>query len=341
MRHRLTTALMIGIGLLAASPDLASSAWAAIPPEGSAAPALNLTDLDGNPFDSEQVKGRTYVLIFGELYHQPTRQGVAEIDKVLTDPRLAGDTITPILVIAQDASRLDLKTQADSLGLAGLILHDPQRKAFADYRVSVMPTVVVVGPDGKVIYSLAALTARFDDILRDALLVSLGRLSVERFAETLHPSDENSLTEEQIRANRLTQLARQLSRRGLDEMANEKYQEALALWPQSVEARLGLGRLDLHRNRIADAEKQFRAVLAANPHIVEASLGIAYVQTVRGGDELVDAERLVRGVLDRDNSQPRAFYLLGRISEARGKVADAAANYKRAAELLLERQSVE
>lgn len=341
MRLSLASALAIGCGLLAVSLCLAPRAEAAVPPQGSVAPVLELSDLDGTPFDPDRVKGRVYVLIFGELYHQPTRQGCGEVDRVLNDPRLSGDTITPILIIAQDASRLDLKTQADSLGLAGMILHDPERKAFAEYRVSVMPTVVVVGPDGKVVYSLAGLTPRFGDILTDALLVGLGRLSMDRFAEALHPTTESSLTEEQIRANRVTQLARQLGRRGLDEMADEKYHEALTLWPQSVEARLGLGRLDLKRGRIADAEAQFRAVLATSPNVVEATLGVAYVQTVRGGDELVEAERMVREVLDRDNSQPRAHYLLGRINEQRGKMTEAAANYKRAAELLLERQSVE
>ncbi len=341
MRLCLVEAMVIGVGLLAGSAVLTPSARAAMPPEGSVAPVLTLPDLDGNAFDPEKVAGRPYVLIFGELYHQPTRQACSEIDRVLNDPRLAGETITPILVIAQNASRLELKTQAESLGLAGLILHDPERKAFSDYRVSVMPTVVVVGPEGKVVHSQAALTPRFGDILTDALLVGLGRLSVERFAQTLHPSDDQTLTEEQIHANRVTQLARQLARRGLDEMADEKYREALVLWPQSVEARLGLGRLNLKRGRIADAEAQFRAVQAENPNIVEATLGIAYVQTVRGGGELAEAERLVREVLDRDDSQPRAYYLLGRINEQRSQTAEAAANYKRAAELLLERQSVE
>ena len=341
MNLRLVATWVIGFGLLAASVGLAPGGWAAMPPEGSVAPVLRLDDLDGNAFDTDRIKGRPYVLIFGELYHQPTRQACGEVDRVLNDPRLAGDSITPILVIAQDASRLDLKTQADALGLAGLILHDPQRSAFSEYRVSVMPTVVVVGPEGKVVYSLAALTPRFGDILTDAIMVGLGRLSAERFAQTLHPSADDSLTEEQIHANRVTQLARQLARRGLDEMADEKYHEALTLWPQSVEARLGLGRLNLKRGRIADAESQFRAVLAANPNIVEASLGIAFVQTVRGGDELAEAERLVREVLDRDDSQPRAYYLLGRINEQRSNPTEAVANYKRAAELLLERQSVE
>ncbi len=341
MRLRLAASRVVDCAILVACVCLTSGARAAIPPRGSEAPALALSDLDGNAFDPARVKDRPYVLIFGELYHQPTREGCAEVNRILDDPRLAGDAITPILIVAQNASRLDLKTQAESLGLAGLILHDPDRKAFEAYRVSVMPTVVVVGKDGKIIYSMAGMMPRFDDVLTDALLVGLGRLSPERFDETLHPVTENALTEDQIRANRIAQLARQLGRRGLDEMADEKYHEALTLWPESIEARLGLGRLNLKRHRIADAEKQFRAVLAQNPNIVEATLGIAYVMTVRGGDELTEAERLVHEVLDRDPSQPRAHYLLGLIYEQREKMPDAAASFKRAAELLLERQSAE
>jgi len=327
------------IGLIAAV--CIGGASSSAPPRGSTAPALQVADLDGNPFDPSCVSGRPCILIFGELYHKQTREAVAEVEKVLDDPRLAGETILPILIVAQKLSRLELKTQAESLGMAGVILHDPDRRAFADYRVSVMPTVVVVGRDQTVIHSLPGLTPRFADILTDALLVGLGRLSAERFDESLHPGDGNNLSEEQVRANRLTQLARQLARRGLDEMADEKYAEALHLWPHSIEARLGLGRLNLKRGRIAEAESQFRAVLAAAPDLVEANLGVAYVQTLRGGDELAQAERLVRDVLDRDATQPRAHYLLGLICEQRDRTAEAAASFKRAAELLLERQSVE
>lgn len=340
MRFRRIASAMLLPGMLVTALWLTGGA-AAMPPRGSEAPPLALGDLDGNVFDVERVKDRPYVLIFGELYHQPTREGCAVIERVLDDPRLAGDRIVPVLVIAQNASRLDLKTQAETLGFAGVVLHDPNRKAYEAYRVSVMPTVVVVGPDGRVIYSLAGVTPRLGDIVTDALLVGLGRLSAERFEADLHPDTQGDLTEEQIRAGRVTQLARQLARRGLDEMADEKYREAIALWPQSVEARLGLGRLNLKRHRIADAESQFRAVLAENPNLVEATLGIAYVQALRGGDELTEAERLVRDVLDRDPSQPRAHYLMGMILEQRDKLPEAAASYKRAAELLLERQGAD
>ncbi len=332
---------VIPVSLLIVSLCAALAASAAVPPAGSTAAPLTLSDLDGNAFEPARVRDRPYLLIFGELYHKQTREACAEIERVLADQRFAGDGLAPVLIVAQRLSRLELKTQAESLGFAGIILHDPDRRAFADYRISVMPSVVVVGRDQKVIHSLPGLTPRFADILTDALLVGLGRLSAARFEETLRGGDGVALKEEQVRANRLTQLARQLARRGLDEMAEEKYSEALHLWPESVEARLGLGRLHLKRRRIADAESQFRAVLAASPDLVEATLGVAFVQTVRGGDELVEAERLVRGVLDRDASQPRAHYLLGLIHEQRNKMNEAAASYRRAAELLLERQVAE
>ncbi len=328
-------------GALLITSICAAAGAATMPPRGSEAPPLVLADLDGNVFDAQSVQGRPYVVIFGELYHQPTREGCAAIERVLDDPRLAGDRIAPVLVVAQNASRLDLKTQAEALGFAGVVLHDPNRQAYEAYRVSVMPTVVVVGGDGRVIYSLAGVTPRMGDIVTDALLLGLGRLSVERFEAALHPETPGDLNEVQIRAGRVTQLARQLARRGLDEMADEKYREAIALWPQSVEARLGLGRLNLKRHRIAEAETQFRTVLADHPDLVEATLGVAYVQAVRGGDELAQAEALVREVLDRDPTQPRAHYLMGMILEQRDKMPEAAASYKRAAELLLERQGAD
>jgi Tfp pilus assembly protein PilF len=144
-----------------------------------------------------------------------------------------------------------------------------------------------------------------------------------------------------VRAERVSQLARQLARRGLDDMAAEKFREALALDPHHVPAHLELGMLMLKQQRLPDAEQQFRAVLADQPLSMRASLGLAFVQTQRGGVELDQAEQTVRELLARNPAQPRAHYLMGLINEQRGKSQDAAANFKRAAQLLLERSDEE
>jgi tetratricopeptide (TPR) repeat protein len=320
---------------------LCGAILSAAPRAGSEAPALELSDLNGRQLDGQSLEGRARVLIFGELYHHGTRDACVQVERVLNDPRLAAERITPILIIAQNLPVPELRQQAEGLPFVGMVLHDAGRRAFGDYRIAVLPTVVVVDARQRVVHSLPGMTSRFSDILVDALLVATGRLSRERFEQTLHPQALESLSEEQSRADRTVQLAGQLARRGLDEMAQEKYAEALALWPTHVEARLGLGRLFIKNRRIADAETQYRKLLEADPDLAEAALGVAFVQAQRGGDELPEAERVVREVLARDGSHARGHYLLGMIHEKRGREEDAAASYRRAAEILLQRHGGE
>jgi tetratricopeptide (TPR) repeat protein len=338
MRTRTQGAWLLLAALLV---TLQSGIATGAPRSGSLAEPLGLSDLSGVPVDAEQLSGRTRVLMFGEIYHRGTREACVQIEQVLGDLRLAGEQITPVLIIAQDVGLEDLRRQAEALPFVGLVLHDPRRQAFGDYRIMVMPTVVVVDGSDRVVHSLPGMTARFSDILTDALLVATGRLSREQFQLTLQPEAAVEVSEAEARANRIAQLAEQLARRGLDEMAQEKYAEALALWPGHVQARLGLGHLFIKHRRIADAERQFRALLEADQAHTDAALGLAFVQALRGGEELVEAERVVREVLAREASQARAHYLLGLILEKRDRPDHAAESYRRAAEILLQRHGAE
>jgi cytochrome c-type biogenesis protein CcmH/NrfG len=111
--------------------------------------------------------------------------------------------------------------------------------------------------------------------------------------------------------------------------------------PDHVSARMGLGTLLLNQRRLAAAEEQFRAVLAVEPESTQALLGLSYVQTLRGGEELEPAEKALRALLARSPANARAHYLLGLIQERRDQPAEAAASFKRASELLLERTDQE
>jgi len=128
-------------------------------------------------------------------------------------------------------------------------------------------------------------------------------------------------------------------RRGMLDLASEEFTKALELAPGYVPARLGTGALLLRQGRLADAEIHFRAVLKANPESVEAALGLAQVQVLRGGSEIDAAEELMQGVVARNPDEPRAFYLLGTIHEMRDEHQEAAESFRTAAELLMSRES--
>ena len=302
---------------------------------GAVAPPIKLNDLDGTAVSTDELRGRTLILIFGELYHGKTLEACRRVEKVAKDKRLRGETIVPILIVAQDLESEQLKSKATDDALPSIILHDLDRKAFETYRVAVLPSVVVVDKRGRVAHTIAAFTERFDDMTIDALLLAAGKLDLERFNQRLHPDRAAAQSPELIRAHRLTKLAGQLSRRGLVTMAEEKYAQALELRPDHAPAHLGMGSVQLKRRRWAEAEQSFRTVLSADPDSVEAAVGLAFVQAQRGGEELAPAAALVRRVLIRHESNPRAHYLLGLILEKQGNMKDAAASFKKAAELLL------
>jgi Tfp pilus assembly protein PilF len=320
---------------------------------GQAAPEISLPTDQGATVTSAALKGQVVVLVFGELYHAKTRDACRQIDAVLKDPRLAELKITPVLIVSQSGSVSGGASGGTSGGTSGgatqpgddaltgpvpaVILHDTKREAYGAYQVAVLPSVVVVDAQGKVAHSIAGLIPQLSDTLRDSLLFASGKLSAERFEQALHPQATTQASDQEIKAERLAQLARQLARRGLDDMAADKYAEAIALNPADATARLGLGQLLLARRRLAEAEVQFRAVLAAQPEALDGNLGLAFVQTLRGGAELGDAEKTVRQVLVRNPSQPRAHYLMGLILQKNGKIEDAAASFRKAAELYMER----
>jgi len=304
------------------------------------APPIALRDQAGREITNASLRDRLVVLIFGETYHEKTREACATVDAAVQDARLVGQPITLVLATAQEGP-VDQAKLAAVDRLPPNIAQDAQRRTFGAYQVAVMPTVVVIDQRGRVVHAFAGLSPRFADLLTDSLLYAAGRITADTFDGALQSQPTTRASEADVRAERVAQLARQLMRRGLDEMAAEKYREALELNPRLAMARLDLATVMLKRQRLAEAEQQFRTVLADHPNSLEGALGLAFVQTLRGGGELDYAEKTVRALLARSPATPRAHYLLGLIQERRGKADDASASFKKSAELLLERAEQE
>jgi Flp pilus assembly protein TadD/peroxiredoxin len=301
---------------------------------GEPAPPIELNDRDGQAFKLAGQK-RAIVVIFGELYHENTLQACARVEGLLSDLKLDRESATSVLVVTRDRGADGSAVPVDAK-VPPVVLLDPARAAFGSYRVAVMPSTVVIDAAGKVVYAVAGLPDTYSDAVGDALRLASGQLSPEAFDRALHPTP-TTMSADRLKADRVALLGRQLARRGLDEMAAEKLAEALEIDPNHSAARMDLGLLLLRRQRLADAEAQFRTVLAAEPDAEQAALGLAYVQAQRGGAELEPAEKTVREVLARHPSQPRAHFLLGLISEQKGSTEDALKSYKTSAQLLLER----
>jgi Tfp pilus assembly protein PilF/peroxiredoxin len=304
------------------------------------APGFKLKDTAGTEVALADLKGKIVVVIFGELYHDKTVDGCRQIETVLKDERLRGVEIVPLLITAQEAKAEDFKLEAAGK-VSMMVLRDTERKAFGDYQVTAMPSVVVVDKEGKVVSAVAGLIPQFSDIVSDSLMLAAGKLSNEQFLKARAPQFQAAPDDTVVRAQRIALLAKQLGLRGMDDLAVEKFNEALKLDPHQLDGRVDYGNLLLKRQRLAEAEAQFRAALAVQANSLPATLGLAFVQAQRGGPELDAAEKTVRDILMKNPTQARAHYLLGTILQTRGKMDDAAASFKKAAQLLLEQSQEE
>lgn len=308
---------------------IAASAAPASLPDGTPAPPINLTSLDGATVSTSSLAPRTLVLIFGDLDHERTQHASADALDVIQTLHAEVSSVVPIIIVASKPT----SGAGNEKPRATLVLSDPNRDAFGAYKVLVLPTVVVIDGKGTVVHSMPGFLPRFKEILTQSVLVATGKAPAEQLERSLtvapEPPDEDA-----NRVGRLVHLGTELSRHGMFDMAGERYNEALALDPTCEEARLGLGNLMLSQSRPADAETIFGSILASHPDSVEAALGLAEARISRGGDHLVQAHATIQTILENQPNLARAHFLFARILEARGELRAAADEYRRTVQLL-------
>lgn len=309
-------------------------------PEQQRAEPLVFQDLDGREVRLDGERDRTAILIFGELYHKKTLQTCKEMLLIQADPRFARKPPELILVVSQDLPEAELKAKASSGPFPKVIIQDTKRRAFGAFRIVVLPTVAVLGRDGSVVHSMPGFSSRLTDITMAAVLRSENRLSSKEFQDALHPVPEPETSDKQRRATRLTRLADQLQQKNMDDLAQQRYEDALDLVPSYLDAQIGLGNLFLYRHQLSEAEKQFASALETKPDSTPAALGMAFVQALRGGDQAAKAQNTAHDVLTAEPKNPQAHYLLGLLAEQANEYKEAALRYKMAAELLMGRRSL-
>ncbi|MFG0286312.1 MAG: tetratricopeptide repeat protein [Phycisphaerales bacterium JB039] len=320
-------------GVMGGATILVQSA-AALPPRGADAPEITATTVGGKAIGTAQFGDRPMALVFGEFTNPATFQACRDVLSALSEERLAHSGVVPILLTAHEVTAEEVAARPEG-SLPAVVMVDPQRAAFGAYKILVVPSVVVVGSDQKVVYAAPAFLPQFKTLVREALLVATGQESPEQLERSIAGDDRHQ--EAASRADRLVSLAEELAARRLYDMAEARLREALAMERDNARAHLALGRIRLRQGRAEEAEAEFRRVLELEPESFEGALGLARVQITRGGADLDAAEEAVRAALEKDPSSPTAHYLMGLIYDQRGRWKDAAAAYRTALEKLLDR----
>ena len=141
----LKIALLFLLVSTAAAADL--KVWAGGPP-----PALALKDLEGGAHRLSDYRGKVILVNFWATWCGPCRDEMPSIQEL--KDKLAGKPFVVLAVNLDEPESRIRKFLSQMKKLDFTILLDPERKAARAWGARILPATYIIGPDGKIRYSL-------------------------------------------------------------------------------------------------------------------------------------------------------------------------------------------
>jgi thiol-disulfide isomerase/thioredoxin len=117
--------------------------------EGKDAPDISLKTLDGKDFKLSDLKGEVVVLDFWATWCPPCRKSLPHIQEISQDKDLAAKGLKVFAINAKEEPET-VKKFLEENKYTFAVPMDAEGKTMDTYKVSGIPTTVIVGADGKV-----------------------------------------------------------------------------------------------------------------------------------------------------------------------------------------------
>ncbi len=114
-------------------------------------PPLKLMDLQGNMHDLNDYKGQIVLLQFWATYCPPCRKEMPSMNRMIE--KMEG-TAFKILAVDMGESKAEVRLFIDEVKPEFTILMDESGKSIADWQVFAAPSNFIIGPEGKIRYTL-------------------------------------------------------------------------------------------------------------------------------------------------------------------------------------------
>lgn len=139
-------ALVGACGAAAACGAADLKAWTGGPP-----PALELKDLEARPHRLADYRGRVILINFWATWCGPCRDEMPSIQRL--KEKLAGRPFA-VLAVNLDEPESRVRKFLSQMTVDFTVLLDPERKAAKAWEARILPASFVIGPDGRIRYSL-------------------------------------------------------------------------------------------------------------------------------------------------------------------------------------------
>jgi len=159
--------------MLLACPALAQGVERIEP--GQEPPAFNLPGIDGATVSLETLEGGPGVIVFWSTWSPRSLEVLADLRDYQESGQADGLRIVAVNAdheLLSESNRIEVARVARELDVTFPVAFDVGLRTYAAYGVLALPTVVVVGEDGRVVYTLGGYPFAYREVLRERILLA-------------------------------------------------------------------------------------------------------------------------------------------------------------------------
>jgi len=293
--------------------------------------AFEITTIDGKEISSNAMKGKILILAFWKRGQAESKENLADLEQIYHKYRERG--VSVLAINADNASESEISRFKKDQGLSYLFAADKGLTVYGRLGVVVLPSTLIIGPDGKLVYYHPIRRADFYQQIEDRIRVMLGEITAAQLEADLNPQQISGPSAARKKAERYFNMGRALLDVGMKDKAREDLKMAAEADPSFAEPHILLAKIYLEE---MDVEKAGKALGQALKQVA-GSKGEKLRQGISHADRGEDSQALAlfKQVLEEDpGPPPEAYYYMGKIYEKQNKTSEALASYRAALDRL-------
>jgi peroxiredoxin/predicted negative regulator of RcsB-dependent stress response len=246
---------------------------------GDLAPEFRTRAIDGKEISRNNLKGKILLLAFWKRDQEYSEKTLADLDRIYQGYRDRG--VIVLAVNVDKAPESDIRRIGTAQKLSYPLSSDPELDLYGRFGIMVIPTTVVIGPEGNLTSYCSIHSRDFYSQIRGEVRILLGEITRAQLEEELNPRKIQEVSAARKKANLHLTMGRMLMNSKMTDKAREQFEKAIQADPSLPEPHILLARLYLEEKEINKALAELDQALKLNPSSEEAKelMGIAKAQS--------------------------------------------------------------